>query len=126
MITPKEWYSPQLSCDKTFAEFAEKAPHLIEEVVNGCGDGWRAKIIPNTMYCLNIEPACIIHDWDYHHGLTNEDKEKADRRFLNNMLRIIEGHSANHMIRALRSRRALKYYEAVHMFGGPAFWQGKE
>jgi len=45
---------------------------------------------------------------------------------LNNLLRLIEAHSANHLSRALRNRRALKYYEIVRIYGGPAFWAGKE
>jgi hypothetical protein len=126
MLTPECWYRPPLSCSDSFGEIAGRAPHLIDEIANGCGDGWRACLIPNTMYGLSILPACQIHDWDYHHGATIDDKEEADRRFLNNLLRIIEAHSANHVTRALRNRRALKYYEAVRIYGGPAFWQGKE
>ena len=125
-LTPADWCRPPLSCDDAFSQIAMKAPHLINEIANGCGDGWRARIVPDTMYGLSIRPACQIHDWDYHHGSAIEHKDEADRRFLNNLLRLIEAHSANHLSRALRNRRAMKYYEAVRIFGGPAFWQGKE
>lgn len=122
-ITPHELYGLPLSCP---AEFAKASREVIDAVANGCGDGWRDKLVPDTMYGLSVKPACEIHDWEYHFGKTNEDKDRADRRFLNNLLRLIEWRSANVVMRALRNRRALKYYEAVRQFGGPAFWLGKE
>ena len=78
MLTPEHWYSPRLSCDEPFAEIACKAPHLIYDIANGCGDGWRDRIVPDTMYGLSIRPACQIHDWDYHHGSAIEHKDEAD------------------------------------------------
>ena len=59
----------------------------------------------------------------YHVGQTVDDKQEADRVFLNNMLRLIE--DASGWLKCLRRRRALKYYEAVVVFGGPAYWAGK-
>lgn len=60
----------------------------------------------------------------YHFGKDISNKEKADRVFLNNMLRIIEEGSVN-WLKPLRRMRAMKYYSAVKDFGGPAFWSGK-
>ncbi len=94
-------------------------------ICNGCGSS-QAKFdfIPDTMYLLNISEACDIHDYMYHVGITEEDKMEADRRFLSNLLRII--NTAGGFLRWFRRRRALKYYEAVVELGGPAFWEGKE
>ena len=56
---------------------------------------------------------------------TIADKEEADRVFLNNMLRIIEAKTKFGLLKPLRNRRALKYYEAVKYFGGRSFWKNK-
>lgn len=96
-----------------------------EAVCNGCGAA-NAKFdfVPDTIYGLSINDACNIHDWMYHVGRTIEDKQEADRVFLNNMLRIIE-HKGG-WLKILRRMRAIKYYGAVADMGGPAFWDGKE
>jgi len=94
-------------------------------VCNGCGTkglgGW---LVPDTLYGLNIEICCDIHDWMYCEGSSVADKERADRTFLNNMLRLIEAKSF-WMLLPLRRYRAMLYYSAVCDFGGPAFWNGK-
>jgi len=93
-------------------------------ICNGCGSS-QAKFdfIPDSVYFLKIRQACDIHDWMYHYGKGIEGKEEADRAFLNNMLRLIE--RGNRFLKPLRRRRALKYYEAVVAFGGPAYWSNK-
>jgi hypothetical protein len=103
------------------------APKEVRDIaVNGCGTGgWKGALVPETMWGLDIREACNIHDWMYLAGETIADKEEADRVFLNNLLRIIETDSRWEWLAALRRRRALKYYEAVRVFGGPAFWNGK-
>lgn len=95
---------------------------------NGCGTkglgGW---LVPDTLWGLNITPVCDIHDWMYKEGITLEDKERADRVMLNNMLRIIDASTgwAASLFRALRRQRAMKYYSAVRDLGGLAYWSGK-
>jgi hypothetical protein len=95
-------------------------------VCNGCGaKGLGGFIVPDTLYGLSIEEACNIHDFMYCRGQTIDDKKEADRVFLNNMTRIIDDHTSVHWLRALRRKRAKTYYEAVKLFGAPAFWRGK-
>lgn len=95
-------------------------------VCNGCGPaGWKFDLIPDKVYGLSIAEACDIHDWMYHKGQSIEDKDKADRVFLNNMVRIVLGKSRFKFMRVLRRRRCYSYYLAVSKFGGPAFWNGK-
>lgn len=114
-------YSPQSYKD---------APEGLKELIcNGCGSA-QAKFdfIPDSIYGLLIKEACQIHDWMYHIGITLEDKQEADRVFLNNLLRLIEAQKGafNKVLKPLRRRRALKYYEAVNAFGGPAYWSNKD
>ena len=97
-----------------------------EKGCNGCGTGWSAKLIPNTIYFLSIKPSCCIHDDMYEMGEpTNEAKEKADRVFLNNMIRQIDAYNKWYYPTTLAKRRAYKYYLAVKHFGGGAYWNGK-
>ena len=108
--------------------FTQASCELKRKVCNGCGSA-KAKFdfVPDSIYGLHIRPACDRHDWMYYKGMTIEDKAEADRVFLNNMLRIIEGAPGilSRILKPMRRRRALKYYEAVVAFGGPAFWSGK-
>ena len=93
-------------------------------VCNGCGTaGWKGKLVPNTMWGLNIRKACDIHDWMYHYGKTEADRYDADKAFLNNLIRIINNHGG--VLAGLRRYRATTYYNAVHRFGGAAFWDNK-
>lgn len=106
--------------------FIQADPEMIRLEVNGCGtDGWKGQLVPETFYGLNISEACNIHDWMYLLGKTIADKEEADRVFLNNLLRLIDDRTRWCWLKWLRRRRALKYYQAVKHFGGPAFWAEK-
>lgn len=96
-------------------------------LANGCGViGWKIDLVPDTLWGLAIKEACNIHDYMYHTGETIEDKNEADRVFLNNMLRLITAKTKYKWLRNLRRRRALLYYFAVKNFGGPAFWDAKQ
>lgn len=107
--------------------FLKEDVDTISANVNGCGAA-NAKFdfVPHTVYGMDIKTCCIIHDWDYFIGIDNDDKEIADRRFLNNMLRTLESQKDQFkIIKKLRRRRIKTYYSAVKHLGGPAFWDGK-
>lgn len=90
-------------------------------IVNGCGPrGFGSKIVPNRIWGLSVKPACIIHDFMYETGTTQVDKELADFWFFRNMLKIIEKDS-NFIMRIIRRKAALTYYQAVAEFGDKAF-----
>lgn len=90
-------------------------------IVNGCGPrGFGSKIVPDRIWGLSIKPACIIHDFMYETGTTKNDKDQADIWFLQNMLKIIKKDS-NLIMRLIRRRAALLYYQAVSEFGDKAF-----
>jgi hypothetical protein len=92
----------------------------------GCGAGkFGTLITPKTFWGLNIKFMCKIHDHMYAEGETEEDREIADRTFRNNLMRWITHETSNGLLSWLRMRRAVKYYGAVRMFGGPAFWNSK-
>lgn len=94
-------------------------------ICNGCGrDGWKGKLIPDHLLFLSITAACDIHDFMYYIGKTLDDKEAADRVFLNNMLRIIESDSV-WILKRSRRHLAVDYYGSVVDFGGPSFWADK-
>lgn len=106
-------------------DFVETPIEDLLWICNGCGAA-NAKFdfVPDTIWGMRISPACHIHDFDYNIGKVIEDKFSADRRMLNNLLRLIERGSSR-ILRRFRRRRALTYYNAVTDFGGPAFWSGK-
>lgn len=110
------------------SSFKNATVQRLQEVCNGCGAA-NAKFdfIPDRIYGTSIREACIIHDWDYEVGVTNEDKEEADRRFRNNLLRIIHRACKEKWYKPkfLMRIRAKEYYAGVKHFGGPAFWDGK-
>ncbi len=110
--------------------FAPKYYYLLtpeekKDICNGMGakDSVLSAMVPNTMWFLDVTEAGNIHDYMYYIGKTIEDKEEADRVFLNNLMRIINNKGG--WLGPLRRRRAMKYYEAVYYFGGSAFWEGK-
>ena len=97
-----------------------------DELCNGCGpDGILSILVPDTLYGLRITPACNIHDYMYALGKTIEDKDSADRAFLNNMVRIVDAGTRWRWLKRLRIRRAKIYYRAVAELGGAYFWAGK-
>jgi len=106
--------------------YVNALPSVRQAVANGCGPGgWKFDIVPDTVWFLDISEACNVHDWMYQAGSTIADQEEADRVLLNNMLRLIDESGGWWILKRLRRNRAWVYYQAVKMFGGPAFWAGK-
>lgn len=100
----------------------------LERVCNGCGaENAKFDFVPDKIYGTYVGHACHIHDWGYEFGHTVEDKDEEDRRMRNNLLRIVDRECKKKWYKPkfLMRRRVAKYYWAVQMFGGPAFWAGK-
>lgn len=125
-ITPdlKPWYDMGLTAPLGFwvSSLEERS-----SICNGAGAAGGVSF-PNTFYGLSVKVVFDIHDWDYHaHGdKSPARRHSVDMRMLANSLRVIEGMTTSvplvgHLLRALRRRRALKYYEAVRAFGDAAF-----
>lgn len=121
-----------MSFDESKRDWLESLPGYMElsdverfMICNGCGAAnSKFDFVPDTIYGLSVREACYRHDYAYYIGRSEEDRLAADRQFLNNLLTIIELNS-NFIMRPLRRRRALKYYEAVREMGAKAFWAGK-
>jgi hypothetical protein len=100
-----------------------------EKVCNGCGAKGGIPV-PDTIWGLDVSECCNIHDLGYAMGRTIEDKDSADRTFLNNMLRTLEVATDNGqlfgLIKHFRRSRIKAYYETVHFYGGPSFWKGEK
>lgn len=109
------------------ASFLTTGPDRLAQICNGCGAAdAKFDFVPDRIYGTRISSACHIHDFMYHTGRSVEDKEEADRVFLNNLLRLIGRDSYKwYKPTRLQRIRARGYYLAVHHFGGPAFWAGK-
>lgn len=108
------------------AAFMSMPLEHVAACVNGCGAaGAKFDFVPDTIWGIPIGEACAIHDFMYHVGMSDEDKQEADRVFLNNLLRLIAKRKPWYIPAILPRRRARKYYLAVKYFGGPAFWAGK-
>ena len=93
-------------------------------VCNGCGTtGWKGKLVPDAIWGLCVTPACQVHDWMYHLGQTEQDKDEADMVFMRNLIRLI--NEAGGWLASIRRYRATTYYNAVAEAGDAAFWDGK-
>lgn len=109
------------------AEYWEMSSDFIDEITGGCGPGGLGDyMVPDTVWFLSIFFPCRIHDFGYWAGETEEDKRIEDNRFLNNMIRTVKTKTEWHLLKKLRLLRCKRYYQAVHWFGGPAFWNDKE
>ena len=92
----------------------------------GCGAGkFGDRLVPDSIWGLNITGICKIHDYEYVHGTTQRDKEMADTRFLQNLILWIDYKTKIWGLGWLRRLRAVTYYSAVHEFGDDAYWKGK-
>jgi len=112
---------PHLYAPPTYKEATDAE---IQQVVNGCGAaGAKFDFVPDSLLGLSIKECCHRHDWMYNEGRTIEDKDEADRAWRNNMLREIERGSW--WLKRPRRFLARRYFNAVHYFGGPAYWANK-
>lgn len=90
------------------------------EITNGCGPANATDIIPSRICCVNLRPACDIHDYTYAKPESMNDRLDADDLFWVNM---------HHLILRLKfpPTRFLAtigigfYYLAVRLFGRSYF-----
>jgi len=99
------------------------SPEKKKEICNGCG-AKGGMPVPDTIYGLRITEVCNIHDFMYHIGVTELDREMADEWMLDNMRTLI--NNSAWYLRGPRKVRAKLYYRAVRTFGKKPFFSGKE
>ena len=88
----------------------------IMDGTNGCGRaGIEGAVVPDTIWGLDISPACRVHDWMYADAETLMDENYADAIFGANLISIIQQHTKSRVLKWLRLRRAYKYVDAVAM-----------
>ena len=111
-------------CHYYFAEWDAKllAPltmvrHPMDEIMhatNGCGrEGIEEKLVPDSIWGLDISPVCRVHDWMYIEADTLDDENYADAIFGANLISLIQQKTKSSILKWLRLRRAHKYVDAV-------------
>lgn len=94
---------------------------------NGCGrEGLEARLIPDTIWGLDVTPVCRVHDIMYQQAEErarrhrDQARLKAEEAFSDgimacNLVQLIQQRTSNKVLRWLRLRRAHKYIDAVSM-----------
>lgn len=93
----------------------------------GPGDGVLEKAVPETAYGLYIRVCCVNHDIDWQEALESYERtgnleqfrvdiERANERFLVNLIRFINTYSTP-LLKGPRRYRATTYYNAVEDIG---------
>lgn len=99
----------------------------LDKICNGCGAA-NAKFdfVPDRIYGTCITYACHVHDYMYNKGVTEEDRNEADRVWRNNLYRLIDlDKNKWYKPVALQRFRVWWYYKLICERGGPAFYAGK-
>ena len=86
----------------------------IMEMTNGCGrEGVEGRIVPDTIWGLDISPVCRVHDYMYMHAETLAEENYSDAIFGANLISLIQQKTKFAPLKWLRLRRAYKYVDAV-------------
>ena len=104
-------------------DFADLLPSERSAICNGIGaSSGLSRLVPDTIWGINVGIAGDIHDYSYWLGGTDEERETADAVFYHNLLVLIETHGG--ILAPLRRWRARKYYLALRI-GGKAHFNFK-
>jgi hypothetical protein len=100
-------------------KYEDLTPSEKKYLCNGAGrKGWQGKLVPDLVF----REAANRHDFDYWRGCTEKDRDKADERFMSNMVHCAinkdNGKKRALFFRFLYLRLAPIYYTAVTTFGG--------
>ena len=88
-----------------------------------CGAGMTDPLVPETMWGLNISPACWVHDRMFEQAdKTWADFFQANEIFEHNLETIIDQKSRSRVLKMLRRHRAHIYAKAVYIFGANYFF----
>lgn len=92
---------------------------------NGCGrEGVEARLIPDTIWGLDVSPVCRVHDIMYQQAEERarrhreQERLTAEEAFADgvmacNLVQLIQQKTSNRLLRWLRLRRAHKYIDAI-------------
>jgi|AntDeeMinimDraft_6_1070357.scaffolds.fasta_scaffold13169_2 hypothetical protein len=115
------WYNGyDLAAPRSFWNASQE---LRDAITGGCGPGGVGDyFVPDTIYGLDMKPACKIHDWTFVVWNNKAGFKKANNLFKNNMIRINKQNDGWKLLSKLRLKRIKKYYGAVHFFGEPSYF----
>lgn len=91
---------------------------------NGLGAEWMPTILRDALSIMNptLDPVVAIHDQRYEIGGSEEDRDAADKEFLENGLKAADyEYSWYNPLRYYVRKQARKYYALLSMFGGAAW-----
>ena len=98
--------------------YHKATPEQRYERSNGCGPhNGLAEQVPDHLLGVSINEACAIHDWEYFEIQNEEEREIADRNFLDNMNSLIEENSPSFLKKSIQKIFAKIYYGFVRIFG---------
>lgn len=118
--------SVELFAPAQYWRLKKEEPDLLKQIVNKCGpSGWLIDLVPDSILGLDIGEVCDIHDFMFSIGETHEDMLEANDVFKNNLMRWVTGNTKWRWLRRRRLKIAEGYVKAVELWGGPAFWRGK-
>lgn len=101
------------------SELRLKEIRQIYTYANGCGAKGSFKV-PATMWGVNIESACIIHDLEWVKAKNVDDLHRANENFDNNLKKICDKES-NAITVWFRRMRIAKYVSGVELVGTVAY-----
>jgi len=92
--------------------------NLVRDIIhaNGCGAKDSFKV-PNTIWGVDIEPACQLHDIGWELAQSYQDLIDVNEQFDNNLKKITDYESANDFTRGIRRLRIAKFILAVELIG---------
>lgn len=94
-------------------------------ICNGMGaDSGLSRLVPNTIWGLDVSEIANGHDFDYYLGGCEWDRETADDVFYQNLLEVIDAYGG--LFAWFRRMRAKTYYRAVRLAGNRHYNYGKE
>lgn len=97
--------------------YEDLTPEAHAWICNGCGPAWdRVDLVPDFIFT----EAGNRHDFDYWSGFNENDRQRADQRFLNNMLLAAKARPG-WWDRQWYTFLAWRYYSAVRLFGKSFF-----
>jgi len=105
-----------------------KDSEVVMRECNGVGADWMPDCMRTLCTKLNsvMELPAAIHDMRYATGTTRRDRQAADMEFLENCIRVInDTYAWWNPMRYIMSRRAVRFFSYLQLFGGVAFNHGK-
>ena len=105
-------------------DYAMASREEIEARTDGCGpSGWRIDMVPDHLGDVDITEPCLIHDWLYYIGGSEEDRKRADVMLYVNIAAAVL--MAGGPMVPLRMAAAVMYYKAVRSCGSQFFGRGQ-